>query len=303
MLQHDNTDIFETCRPRLLGLAYRILGSRADAEDAVQDTFIKWQNYQQKVAHKKIDNPSAWLMTACTRRSIDLLRSAHRARVDYVGSWLPEPLHMTTNHETAHETDSQLQLASSLSTAFMLMLERLTPKERAAYLLHDIFDLSYGEISSMLALQEATCRKLVSRAKGQIDKNKVRSRTPVERQEKLLSAFQQAITTGTATQLATLLSDDIRLSTDGGGKVQALLETLHGKGNVISFLAERLYVWWASYDWVTAEINGTRGFFLQKDSEILAGVTFAYSESGDVTDIYIMRNPDKLRHMPPENVH
>ena len=295
MPEHDHTDMFEACRPRLFGLAYRILGSRADAEDAVQDTFIKWQNTSQE----GIENPAAWLMTSCTRRSIDLLRSAHRARVDYVGSWLPEPLHMATDHET----DTRLELASTLTTAFMLMLERLTPKERAAYLLHDIFDLSYAEISGMLTLQETTCRKLVSRAKGQIDKNKIRSHTPVERQEQLLCAFQQAITTGTPAQLATLLSDDIRLSADGGGKVQTLLETLRGKADVIPFLVERLYAWWASYDWITAEINGTRGFFLQKDSEILASVTFAYGENGDVTDIYIVRNPDKLRRMTPEIVH
>lgn len=174
---------FEEARPVLLGLAYRILGSRADAEDVVQDTFLKWQ----AAGRGEILNPLAWLKTICTRRSIDLLRSAHRARVSYVGAWLPEPIHTAVGEGGAGG------LAVSLTTAFLLMLERLTPKERAAYLLHDIFEQSYPEIAATLDLNEAACRQLMSRARSHIERAQVRHVTPLERQEELLSTFQSAI--------------------------------------------------------------------------------------------------------------
>ncbi|MEN8132915.1 MAG: sigma factor, partial [Pseudomonadota bacterium] len=132
MLDRDDTRIFEEARPRLMGLAYRILGSRADAEDAVQDTFLKWAKTKREI----IKTPASWLTTTCTRRCLDLLRAGHRSRVNYVGEWLPEPIHTSIENEA----ERSLDLAVSLKTAFLLMLERLTPKERAAYLLHDIFD-------------------------------------------------------------------------------------------------------------------------------------------------------------------
>lgn len=132
MTVREDISIFESARPSLLGLAYRILGSRADAEDAVQDTYLKWRSAERG----GIENPTAWLTTACTRRSLDLLRASHRKRVDYVGAWLPEPIQ--TKIEA--DTEGDLDLASSLTTAFLLLLERLTPKERAAYLLYEIFD-------------------------------------------------------------------------------------------------------------------------------------------------------------------
>lgn len=131
----DDTTVFESRRSFLLGLAYRLLGSRAEAEDVVQDLFIKWLEADKA----SIATPAAWLTTACTRHCIDLLRSAQRSRLQYVGTWLPEPIH-TLHH---HSPEQSHELASSLSTAFLLLLERLTPKERAAYLLYDIFDLDY----------------------------------------------------------------------------------------------------------------------------------------------------------------
>ncbi|WP_425450384.1 sigma-70 family RNA polymerase sigma factor [Virgifigura deserti] len=150
MPDRDDALVFEETRPRLLGLAYRILGSRADTEDAVQDTFLKWR----KADRDKIETPAAWLTTICTRRCLDLLRSAHKSRVDYVGAWLPEPIHTPIDDGT----ENTLSLASSLTTAFLLMLERLTPKEWAAYLLHDIFDVSYAEVAETLDIRESTCR-------------------------------------------------------------------------------------------------------------------------------------------------
>ena len=295
MGDRDETRIFKAARPNLIGLAYRILGTLADAEDAVQDTFLKWR----KADRDDIDNPAAWLTTICTRRCLDLLRAAHRSRVNYVGAWLPEPIHTPVENEA----ESRLDLASSLTTAFLLMLERLTPKERAAYLLHEIFDISYPEIAQTLDLREDACRKLVSRAKANVDQAKVRHMTPLARQDELLAAFQAAIAEGATAQLASLLSEDIQLSADGGGKAPALLEILHGKAAVLAFIGETLRQFWVALDWVDANLNGGRGIIIQKDGSTIAAVSFAYDEQGRATNIYIMRNPDKLAHLGMQAIH
>src|ERR1700712_5227605 len=231
-----DASIFEQARPRLLGLAYRILGSRADAEDAVQDAFIKWQGGDRDA----IDNPDGWLTTVCTRRCIDMLQAAHQTRVDYVGTWLPEPVYSVTGEDDA------LELSSSLSTAFLLMLERLTPKERAADLLHDVLDVPYGDAAKTLDMEEPACRKLISRARQNIERDKVRHVTPLAQQEKLLAAFQDAASGGDVNRFAMLLSDDIEMSVDSGGKVPAIARTLQGKAEIIEFLksAQR---WWYTY--------------------------------------------------------
>lgn len=180
--------LFESRRRQLTGLAYRLLGSLAEAEDAVQDTFLKWREADQGT----IDNPAAWLTTACTRRCLDLLKSARRKRVDYVGAWLPEPVHTVADGTP----ESSAELASSLSTAFLLLLERLSPKERAAYLLREIFDRPYPDVAAALGLQEAACRKLVSRARATIGRPAARYTAAPERQETLLAEFRQAGTPG-----------------------------------------------------------------------------------------------------------
>ncbi|WP_414474057.1 RNA polymerase sigma factor SigJ [Microvirga sp. M2] len=288
MLDRDDILAFEHSRSRLLGPAYRILGSWADAEDAVQDTFLKWQGTDRG----PVENPASWLTTACTRRCIDMLRAPNRARVDYVGPWLPEPIQTATSGLP----EDGLSLASTLSTAFLLMLERLTPKERAAYLLHDIFERPYSEIAQTLGLQESACRKLVSRARENIAQSRVRHLTPVARQEELLAAFEAAISSGSADPLAAMLSDEIELSADSGGKVPTIQQILQGKDAVLAFLAQ-VRQWWSTYDWVAAEINGGRSIILRKDGVTQASISFAYDECGAVTRIYIMRNPDKLSRL------
>ncbi|WP_437675897.1 RNA polymerase sigma factor SigJ [Sorangium sp. So ce131] len=292
MAQRDDGAAFEAARPMLLGLSYRILGSRAEAEDAVQDTYLKWQDADRSA----IENPASWLTTTCTRRSIDLLRSARQTRVDYVGAWLPEPLQTSAEHRT----DEHLSLASSLQTAFLLVLERLTPKERAAYLLHEIFDVSYPEIAAALDLQESACRKLVSRARANIDQSRVRHVTPPDRQERLLAAFQAAVASGGTEDLAALLSDDIELCADGGGKVPTVLHVLRGKAEVLDFIGRALREYWSAYAWDAADINGGRGVVLRKDGAATACVSFAYDERGAATNIYIVRNPDKLARLSGE---
>jgi len=286
MRARDDTSIFEQARPRLLGLAYRILGSRADAEDAVQDVFIKWQGSDRDA----IDNPDGWLTTVCTRRCIDMLQAAHRTRVDYVGTWLPEPVFTVTADDDARE------LSSSLSTAFLLMLERLTPRERAAYLLHDILDMPYDDVAKTLDMAEPACRKLISRARQNIDRDKVRHVTPLAQQEKLLAAFQDAASGGDMNRFAMLLSDDIELSVDSGGKVPAIARTLRGKADILEFL-ENAQRWWYSYRWVEMDLNGGLGVVLIGDGEPITAMSFAYDEEGRATNIYVMRNPDKLARL------
>ena len=286
--------IFEQARPRLLGIAYRILGSRAEAEDAVQDTFLRWQ----AVAVERIQTPGAWLTTACTRRAIDMLRAAYRSRVDYVGNWLPEPVHTVIDNDA----EAQMELSSSLSTAFLLMLERLSPRERAAYLLYEIFEMSYADVAASLDMKEPACRELVSRAKGRIGDNEVRYQPPVERQEELLTAFEDAIRSGRPGALAAMLASDVRLTADGGGKVATVTDVLEG-ASVIAFLTERLGGWWAAYDWTFADINGARGLVLRQGETTVATVSFAFNDENRVSDIFIMRNPDKLEGLATLSLH
>lgn len=295
MLNQAEAQTFEDARPNLRGLAYRILGSLTDAEDAVQDTFLKWQNADRS----GIEKPAAWLTTTCTHRCLDLLRAAHRTRVDYVGAWLPEPIHTPIDNDA----ESRVELASSLTTAFLLMLERLTPKERAAYLLHDIFDVSYPEVAATLHMQESACRKLVSRAKANIDQDKVRHTMPLDRQDEFLAAFQTAVRDGTTTRLTTLLSNDIQLSVDSGGKVSAPTNILYGKDRVLAFVAKGLRKYWRGHHLLTADINGARGIVIEHAAATTASVAFAYDQAGNATDIYIMRNPDKLTNLADLAIH
>lgn len=284
-------DAFEQARPVLLGLAYRLLGSHADAEDAVQDTYLKWR----ASARDEIRSPAAWLSTACTRRCLDLLRNAHRARVSYVGTWLPEPLQVADEPDPAAEAE----LASSLGTAFLLLLERLTPKERAAYLLHEIFDLDHAAVAGTLGVGEAASRQLVTRARRHVDEARVRTTTPAEQQARLLAAFETAIRHGRTDPLAALLADDVRLAADGGGKVAAVRRVFDGPADVLEVIARGLHVWLHESVLERAIINGRLGLLVR--SPVGGGldsvVSFDYDERHALRGIYIMRNPDKLRRV------
>jgi RNA polymerase sigma-70 factor (ECF subfamily) len=283
MIDADDIAVFERARPALRGLAYRILGSYAEAEDAVQDTYIKWQAADRA----PIDTPQAWLTTVCTRRCLDMLKAASRSRVDYVGTWLPEPV------QTAAGEDP-MERASSVTTAFLLLLDRLTAKERAAYLLHKIFDHSYAEIASILEVQEAACRKLVSRAEAAIRAGKARQVVSRERQEQLLDAFQLAVNSGETGRLGALLAGDIALHADGGGKVSAASRVLQGREEIMGFLAKVLGKAWPQWRQVRTEINGVLGMVIFEGEAIRASVTFGFDAQGALSDIYIMRNPDKF---------
>ncbi len=281
--------MFEDRRPFLTGLAYRILGSLAEAEDAVQDTYLKWQACERGT----ISNPAGWLTAVCTRRCIDMLRSARRSRVDYVGAWLPEPIQTMTGDTP----EGAAELSSTLSLAFMLVLERLAPKERAAYLLREIFDQPYEDVAAALDVTEAACRKLVSRARGRIGREEPGAVVPRKRQDELLAAFQAAIATGSTVQLAALMREDIELRADGGGKALALLHPLLGKANVLGFVGGTLNRSWSGYRWQRVDINGTRGALVFDGPNIVASVGLAWDAQGELIGIYIMRNPDKLARL------
>lgn len=287
-------DAFERARPALLGLAYRILGSHADAEDAVQDTFLKWQADDRG----DIANPTAWLATVCTRHCLDLLRHHDRSRVDYVGTWLPEPLHTAEEDGPDHVS----ALSASLTTAFVLALQRLTPKERAAFLLREIFDMAYADVARMLDLSEAACRQLVARARGHVEQAKVRHSTPAAQQRRLLAAFRDAIATGSVDALASLLSADVRLAADGGGKVAAARRVMRGRHEVLRFIQAGLHVWWAGSELHETGLNGGRGLLQYEHGRVVAAVSFGYDEDGRLSDIFIVRNPDKLQRLEQARV-
>jgi RNA polymerase sigma-70 factor (ECF subfamily) len=216
-----------------------------------------------------------------------MLKAASRSRVDYVGTWLPEPV------QTAAGEDP-MERASSVTTAFLLLLDRLTAKERAAYLLHKIFDHSYAEIAATLGLQEAACRKLVSRAEAAIRAGKVRQAIDRQHQEELLDAFQRAINSGETSRLSAMLADDIALHADGGGKATAASRVLQGRDEVLGFLAKVLGSAWPQWRQVRTEINGVLGMVVFEGETIRASLTFGFDAAGALSDIYIMRNPDKF---------
>lgn len=294
MSEPTRLDTFTRSKPRLMGLAYRILGTVSEAEDAVQDTYVRWLSAQNA---DDIREPLAWLTTVCTRRCLDMLKAANKTRVNYVGTWLPEPLH-DVDVITAED---HLELSSSLTTAFLLLLERLTPKERAAYLLHEVFDSPYVEVSQILVMEEAACRQLVSRAKRHIGSSRVRSTVSHDMQSSFVTAFQNAIDSGNTQQLEALLTDDVTLSADSGGKVVSISKSLSKKNHVLKFIRLVLSPAWGAGANEVIQLNGQLGFVVHGAEGLHAAVTFSYLPVGGiVSDIFIMRNPDKLGRLESE---
>lgn len=283
----DKTEIFQKQRERLMGLAYRLLGNFAEAEDAVQDTYVKWVEADQST----IKSASAWLTTVCARTCLDFLKSAKKSRTDYFGVWLPEPIHASD----ARSMEDELDLSNSLSIAFLLVMERLSPKERAAYILHEIFGMPYADLSELLRISEPACRKLVSRAKVNVTKSNRTHTPPKHVQDKFLDAFMRCVTTGAAEPLAEAFREDIRLQADGGGVVPTLEHVLSGKQDVLSFLVNQLSEYWRGCDWRLTSINRDPGFLLTRGDHIVASASFAHDKDGKISDIFIMRNPEKLQ--------
>lgn len=289
MSETAQSEVFEAIRPRLLGLAYRMLGSMADAEDAVQDTFLKWQGAEQAA----IVSPEAYLTTLCTNRCLDYLKAAHRKRVDYVGPWIPEPLQIGTQDDPERD----LERAQSLTTAFLLLLERLSPKERAAYLLREVFGKSYPDVAATLGLSETACRQLVSRAGRHVKDPAARFVPPPEHQERMLSAFLAALESGSPDRLSVLLADGVQFQTDGGGKATALRRVLRGPEAVGKYVARILSRLWTGARLEHLDINGLRGIAVYDGPRLVTAMTLGYAEDGRIDRIYNIRNPDKLRRL------
>ena len=288
---------FEPYRRRLLGLAYRMLGSMADAEDAVQETYLRWHATDRC----QVSEPKAYLMTTTTRLCLDMLTSARARREEYVGPWLPEPVVDTT----ALEPDSRTELAEDLSIALLLTLDRLSPLERAAFLLHDVFDFSFTEIAAALDRGEAACRQLAARARAHVREVRprgaasppARSSDVDVRHAKLLSAFVAATTSGDLDGLTQLLASDVRVVTDGGGKMPAALNVLDGADRAARFLVGVARKGWRDdYTLCFATINGLPGIITDAPEGPVQ--TAAFEMEGDtIRALYVVRNPDKLRHL------
>jgi RNA polymerase sigma-70 factor (ECF subfamily) len=292
---------FEPHRRRLLGLAYRMLGSMADAEDAVQEAYVRWHGADRD----NVSDPRAFLMTTTTRLCLDMLTSARARREEYVGPWLPEPVLDTA----ALAPDRRTELAEDLSVALLLTLDRLSPLERAAFLLHDVFDFSFSEVAPALERSESACRQLAVRARAHVRAVRPRGATapPARSGEidakhaQLLSAFMAATQAGDLDALAKLLASDARVVTDGGGKVRAAQEVIDGAGRVARFLVDatrkRPDAWWrADFTVRVATVNGLPGIIVDAPEGPVQTAAFEI-EGNVIRALYVVRNPDKLRHL------
>jgi RNA polymerase sigma-70 factor, ECF subfamily len=277
------SDDFETHRSFLVGVAYRMLGSVAEAEDVVQDAYVRWS----EVDRATIAEPRAYLARVVSRLCLDRMKSAVARREQYVGMWLPEPV-------VAEPAET---LANDLSVALLLTLERLSPLERAAFLLHDVFDMDYAAIADTLGRSEAATRQLASRAREHVRDERPRFEATDETRTKLTDAFQAAITKGDLGTIARVLADDAVFYSDGGGKRLAALNPIYGKDKILRFFAgiasKRTQIVTESIE--RTQLNGLPGFVLHTSEGV---ETLSLEISGDqVVAIYAVRNPDKLRHL------
>ena len=290
----DPSASFEPHRRRLLGLAYRMLGSMAEAEDAVQETYLRWHDADRE----RVEEPRAFLMTTTTRICLDVLKSARVRREEYVGPWLPDPITDTA----ALAPDAQTELAEDLSVALLLALERLSPPERAAFLLHDVFDYSFSQVADALGKNEAACRQLAARARAHVREARpaahgARSGAVAPKHAELLSAFIGASRSGDVDALARMLASDARVVTDGGGKVVAALNVIEGADRAAAFLAGAIRKGWRD-EWSLRfdTINGLPGVIIDGPTGVVQTNAFEI-EDGVIKAIYVVRNPDKLRHL------
>jgi RNA polymerase sigma-70 factor (ECF subfamily) len=283
-------DPFTTLRPRLFGIAYRMLGVRADAEDVLQDAWLRWS--RQNTA--ALQSAEAWLVTVVTRLSIDRLRALKAEREAYVGWWLPEPLvEMQTGAQHHHTPESAAELAGELSVAFLYVLERLGPEERAAFLLRQVFDYDYADIATQLGKTEAACRQLVHRASERVQQARTRFEVPRTVHQQLLQRFMQAAHSGDRNAIEALISEDAQLIGDGGGKVPSFPKPLVGP-----FRIANLY--WALFRrlgpqvaYRMALINGEPGLLRYVEGRLESAQAFV-TDGERIVAIYAVRNPDKL---------
>ncbi|MFC7326638.1 RNA polymerase sigma-70 factor [Marinactinospora rubrisoli] len=281
-----DTATFEQHRRTLFGIAYRMLGSVADAEDLVQETWLRCSQ-----APAPVDNPGGYLARTITNLAINLLSSAAVTRERYVGPWLPEPL--VTMPDAAEEAE----LAESVSLALLVVLESLSPLERAVFVLKEVFGFSFREIAGMLERSEASVRQVGHRARAHVRARRTRYDTPAEVRRQVTDRFLAACLGGDLSRMMELLAPDVTAWSDGGGKVRAATRPQHGADKVARFLAAVLAQPMADPRLHAVDVNGEPGLLLT-----VAGrpdtVACAEVADGRITELRIIRNPDKLRHLP-----
>ena len=292
MTDHANPpaeEIFTALRPRLFSIAYRMLGVRADAEDIVQDAWLRWHG----TAKDQIQSLEAWLVTVTTRLSIDRLRMSKADREAYVGWWLPEPL-VELDDNTPERA---LELASDVSVAFMWVLERLSPDERAAFLMRQVFDSDYAEIAQVVNKSESACRQLVHRALARIQQERPRYSVSKNAHRELLATFTQAARKGDVATMRALMSEDVQLVADGGGNVSSFLHILKGAGRVagVFWALEHKHPLQVAYR--PALINGEPGLLRYVEGKLESAQSFIVDDARIVA-VFIMRNPEKLASVP-----
>jgi RNA polymerase sigma-70 factor (ECF subfamily) len=283
----ESLQIFDQYRGLLFSIAYRMLGSVADAEDMLQETFLRWQ----AVAMGEVHSPRAFLVTIISRLCLNQLQSARARREDYVGQWLPEPLITEPDVDRAG-------YGESLSMAFLVLLERLTPIERAVFLLHEVFEYEHAEIAETLGQSEANCRQILRRARQHISEMRARFRAPVEQRDELLRRFVHAATNGDLAELVAMLSRDAVLHSDGGGKAPAIPNLVHGadpvarailgglKKLVPPGLLSRM-----------VKVNGSLGLVSYSHGQVFSVLTLDVAD-GQIAGVYIVTNPEKLSRLP-----
>ena len=281
-------------RGRLLGLAYRMLGSRADAEDVLQDAYLRYAGAQN------VQNAEAFLVTTVTRLCLDRLKSARAKREIYVGPWLPEPI----VDAEALSPHAATELADDLSFALLLALERLKPAERAAFLLHDVFDASFADIAETLGKSEAACRQLATRARRAVrEARPAQTPPPAEAHARLLGAFSEAVASGDVTRLAALLREDAIALSDGGGVKAAALNPIRGADKVARFYigpARKHAANGIELSIEPATINGALGLFVYLNGALDQTLSIAI-DGNRIAAIYGVRNPEKLRGLQRDN--
>jgi RNA polymerase sigma-70 factor (ECF subfamily) len=290
----DHTTIFQTHRPHLFAIAYRLLGTVMDAEDLIQESYLRWQ----KQALLTIENPRAFLTTLVTRLGIDYLRSARVQRESYIGPWLPEPI-LTERLPGIEEDVAQRE---SVTVAFLFLLEQLAPMERAAFLLREVFDYDYGEMADILDKAPANCRQIVSRARRRLSTSRPEWRldrpVPDPAHLTLLEQFVGACISSDLPALRALLQEDVVLWSDGGGKVMAARKPIYGAAKVAQFLLNLQRFAPAAFAARLGHVNGRPALLLYDGQRPISVITFAIHE-GLISQFQNILNPDKLGQIPP----
>ena len=292
---NEASELFNVERDRLRGLAYRMVGSISDAEDIVQDAWLRWQGCDQS----KIENPNHYIVRIVSNLSLDRLRANKKHRETYVGSWLPEPnLENFPAPETANPEHQQAE-TDQVTVAFLLALERLSPAERTAFILHDVFAYEFSEVSEFLERSSASCRQLASRARKALKDEKPRFATSLEEGNRLALAFQQAIVDGDITSLTKLLSADTTFISDGGGKVAAVPAPVVGADKVAKMILgfSKLYRDRNDITSTLTTINDIPGFVLWEGNRPLQTLSLEIGRDGLIGTIYVVRNAEKLNHI------